>query len=300
MKEERLLNKTLDLINDESTNEAYSFLVANKNALETMSSQVYNFLYCLAATSGKKEESIAWLEEAVITKGLWFRPEVFEDEDLDTIRDDFRFKKCCGKSEERYLEALSHAKTICTWSKKTKSRLILSLHGNQQNNEISKEHWDFLRYDDYQLEYIQSKELDSFQLYRWEDEGTGPIQLQETIDMIEWDSYDNKILCGFSSGCNTILRAIRDRGVNCNKIILQSPWIPVIENNSDHLFRELKNSGIEVFLICGEADDDCFTLCKLFEAKAHEFGLDCKVLFLEGLGHEYPENFNELIRGILL
>jgi hypothetical protein len=300
MKEERLLNKTLELINEKNTNDAYNFLVANKNTLDTISSQVYNFLYCLAATCGKKEESIVWLEEAVLTKGLWFRPEVFQDEDLDTVREKFRFKNCYRKSEERYLKALRKTKTICTWTKKTNSRLILSLHGNQQNNEISKEHWDFLQNENYQVEYIQSKELDSSELYRWEDDGTGPKQLSDTLKLIDWDSYDNKILCGFSSGCNTILRSIRDRGVFCNKIILQSPWIPVIEKESDLLFKKLKKNGTKVFLICGEADKDCFILNKLFEAKALKVGLDCEIHFIEGLGHEYPENFKKLIRGFIL
>ena len=125
MNEIQLLNKTLCLINDEDTSNAYDFLINNKDNLDSISSQVYNFLYCLAATSNKKEESLGWLEEAIIIEGLWYRLEVFEDEDLDTIRMDKRFEVCYKKSEERYLEALKGTRSICTWDEKKNDRLIL-------------------------------------------------------------------------------------------------------------------------------------------------------------------------------
>jgi len=41
------------LINDDGTLESYKFLVSNLEQLDDMTSQVYNFLYCLAATSGE-------------------------------------------------------------------------------------------------------------------------------------------------------------------------------------------------------------------------------------------------------
>ena len=295
MNERQLLNETLEIINEDGTLDAYNFLVTNIQTLDSMSSQVYNFLYCLAATSDKKEEALGWLEEAIFSKKLWYRPEVFEDEDLKSLQDDVRFKTCCKVSEERYLEVYKISKTQCTWINKRSNRLILALHGNQQNNEISKMSWQFLDGDKYQVEYLQSSEIDSYNLFRWEDDGTGPIQLKETIDLIDWNSYEQKILCGFSAGCNVILRAIRDKDISCNKIILQSPWIPIVKDNLNSLIKTLKKNDIEVLIICGNDDEDCFSQCKTFEANAIEEGLDVSALYIEGLGHDYPENFNEIV-----
>lgn len=295
MNETQLLNRTLDLIDDEGTYNAYNYLVTNKYLLDAISSQVYNFLYCLAATSNKKEEALDWLEEAIITKKMWYRREVFEDEDLDGIREDIRFESCYKLSEERYMEALKDAKSVCTWSKKRSDGLILSLHGNQQNNEINKLSWNDLDGEEYQVEYLQSKELDSYQLFRWEDDGTGSNQLIETIVSIEWNNYKRKILGGFSAGCNVILRAIRDTEISCNKIIMQSPWIPAVDDNLNDLVDELKKKDIEILIICGEEDEDCLPQCKKLEAKAIESDIDIKVLYIEGLGHDYPENFSEIV-----
>lgn len=295
MKESQLLNRTLDLVDDNGTYEAYNYLVKNKYLLDVISSQVYNFLYCLAATSNKNDEALDWLEEAIITKKMWYRSEVFEDEDLDGIREDIRFKSCYKLSEERYIEALKDTKSVCTWSQKKSDGLILSLHGNQQNNEINKVNWNDLDSEEYQVEYVQSEELDSYQLFRWEDDGTGSNQLKEAIDLIEWTNYKRKILCGFSAGCNVILKAVRDTEINCDKIIMQSPWIPAVDDNLNDLVDKLKKKNIEILIICGEDDEDCLSQCNKLEAKAVESKINIKVFYIEGLGHDYPKNFSEIV-----
>jgi len=295
MNEMQLLNNTIELIGDDGTLEAYNYLVSNISALEVISSQVYNFLYCLAATSEKKEEALDWLEKAVGDNELWYRPEVFEDEDLDTLREEDRFKTYCDLSEERYLNALKDTKTLCTWKNKTHQDIILALHGNQQNNDINKVYWDFLKSDHLQVEYIQSEELDSYQLFRWEDNGLGPDQLHKTLKNIEWDTYEHKILSGFSAGCNTILRTLIEKHVNCDKIIMMAPWMPIVEEQVTEIIETLKTKGIEVLMICGKEDEDCLPQCQLFEKKANELDLEIKTHYIDGLGHDYPENFQELV-----
>jgi len=300
MNEMQLLNNTIDLIGDDGTLEAYTYLVSNISALDVISSQVYNFLYCLAATSEKKEEALDWLEKAIVENELWYRPEVFEDEDLDTLREDNRFKTCCDLSEERYLNALKDTRTLCTWKNKTHDGIILSLHGNQQNNEINKVYWDFLKSDHLQVGYIQSEELDSYQLFRWEDNGSGPDQLHKTLKNIEWNAYEQKILSGFSAGCNTILRTLKDKHINCDKIIMMAPWMPIVEEHVTEIIETLKIKGIEVLIICGEEDEDCLPQCQLFETKAKELGLKIKTHYMDGLGHDYPENFQELVLSFMV
>lgn len=292
MNETQILNRALEILYADGPSDAYDFLVTH---IEPPSSQGYNFLYCLAATSGKKEEALGWLEEAILTKELWYRPEVFEDEDLDAIRDDLRFQACVKKSEVRYLEAVKTAKTECTWTEKTHNHLILSLHGNQQNNEINKSHWHFLEDANYQVAYLQSSELDSCNLFRWEADGTGPNQLKDTMAQIEWQRYEETILCGFSAGCNVILRAINENECSCNKIILQSPWIPIVENDISKLIERLKKADTKVLMICGNNDEDCFLQCKVFETIAHEHDINIKAIYIEGLGHDYPEHFQEIV-----
>lgn len=295
MNENKLLNDTLELIGDDGTENAYEYLLSNLEHIDKLSSQVYNFLYCLAATSGKQDEALDWLEEAILEKGLWYRPELFEDEDLDSIREDDRFKEYSRISLTRYLEAQKTVETVFTWREVKGINLIIVLHGNQQNNEISKMHWSEINSPENQVEYLQSHEIDSYQLFRWEDRGDGPIQLKSALGSIGRNTYSNRILAGFSAGCNTILRAIKSRDVECEKIILLSPWMPCIQNEMDELVGILLSKNIEMLVICGLNDEECLSQSIELDKKSKEMGLNCKTVLVEGLGHEYPDQFKEII-----
>jgi hypothetical protein len=292
------LDKTLELIDETGTLKAYEYLKTNLNQDSDWSSQAYNFLYCLAATSERPDEAISWLNEAVMDKGLWYRPEVFEDEDLDTIRGLKQFQKCVEVSSQRYNEAIKRSKTEFSWTSKCADNLAIVLHGNQQNNLISKSYWESLSRPDYQIEYLQSNEIDSCGLFRWSDDGDGPEQLANALVEIRDSAYESTLLIGFSAGCNTILRGILERNVVVNKVILFSPWIPIVERNLEGVIQHLMEEHIEVVMVCGTLDEDCMPLCKIFEDKAMEMGFKFNALYIEGMVHEYPEDF-KMLEGLL-
>lgn len=295
MNEVNLLDATLDVLEKKGTCEAYDYMLATLDTEEKWSSQIYNFLYCLAASSGKNQEAIQWLREAILDKGLWYRPEVFEDEDLDPIRQDQDFLTCLEVSKKKYEEALKKTSTVLSWKEKTKHKLLLVLHGNQQNNEISQSFWSDFKDSNYQVEYLQSKEIDSYNLYRWSDDGDGPKQLSDALETIESLQYEKVVLVGFSAGCNTILRAITEEGIKCDQVILFSPWIPSIESKGHEVIEALKRKNIEVVMICGQRDEDCMPLCKLFEDKANELEFKYKAIYLNELGHAYPKDLTMMI-----
>lgn len=299
MQEIQLLNKTFELLGDQGVQQAYDYIIGNKDKVSTCSSQVYNYLYCLAALCGKKDEALSWLEEAINLKEYWYRPEVFEDSDLDSLRDDARFDACKAVSDKRYLEAEKHAKTVCTWNAVTKNHLVLALHGNQQNIQICRDNWDFLNRYSYQVEYLQSRELDSYQLYRWEDDGDGDAQLEQAVESIKWDQYKSQTLCGFSAGCNVILTALANGKLRCKNVILQSPWIPVIEQRLEEVLQALKAKEIGVLVICGDQDEDCQPLTETFVNKAKEHNVNIQDVWIEGLSHEFPEDFEEIVKQYL-
>lgn len=293
LKENNIINEALGLM-DNSIREAYDYLVVNEELVEDRTGQLYNFLYCLAALSNLEEESLSWLEEAIVNQKMWYRPEVFEDDDLDLIRETLRFQKCVSLSNFRYESALKETKSICTWENKTKGDLLLVLHGNQQNIEIARKDWDQFK-DAYQVEYLQSSEIDSKGLYRWEIEGNGYKELLKTLEKIGINKYKTVTLAGFSAGCHVILKALLDGFFVCNKVILASPWIPEIIDNHKDVVRILNTHKIELVVICGEEDEDCLPLAKQLIKAAREVRLDIKAHIIKGLDHEYPSNLKQLI-----
>ena len=293
MKENIFLNKTLELLETKGINEAYDFMLEKKHEVKTWSAQVYNYLYCLAALCGRNEEAIAWLNDVIEVKGYWYRPEVFEDEDLDSLRGDRRFEDLKAISNERYLKAVKETETLCTWEEIKSENLSLALHGNQQNIKISLESWNFLQKYGYQVEYVQSASVDSYQLYRWEDDGVN--QLAGVLDRIDWDEYKTRTLCGFSAGCNEILKTFLVKDFICERIILQSPWIPVIDNEIDEIMNSLKSRETEIIVLCGEEDKDCVRRTNIFVDKAKVLGLNIREHWVNGLGHDFPHGFEEYL-----
>jgi hypothetical protein len=299
MTENKILNKTLELLDNQGIHEAYDYLQLHKQDFDTLSSQYYNYLYCLAALDDKPNEALHYLEEAIIGKELWYRPEVLEDEDLDSIRDTDRFKTAKQISDKRYHMAMENTQTLSTWNAKKKERLILALHGNQQSIKDSQEDWAFLEKLGYQVEYVQSEEIDSCGIYRWEDEGTGSTQLKKVIDAVEWSDYQESGLCGFSSGCNVILKAILDYDFPCNTIILQSPWIPMIDDSLETLTTKVIELKTEVLIICGREDEDCFERSQALYLHLKEQGVDVRKQWIDGLGHELPEGHDRIVKQLL-
>ena len=293
MKENIFLNKTLELLESKGVNEAYEFMLDKKYEVKSWSAQVYNYLYCLAALCGRKEEAMSWLNEVIMIKGYWYRPEVFEDEDLDSLRDDNRFRELRDISDKRYLRAVEEAETFCTWKEIKGRDLALALHGNQQNIDISIESWNFLKKYGYQVEYVQSASVDSYELFRWEDKGKN--QLADVLDKISWNEYETRTLGGFSAGCNEILKTFMVKDFKCERIILQSPWIPVIDNESDKIMNCLKERDTEVIVICGDNDKDCIRRANIFVDKAKVKGLNISEYWVKDLGHDFPDDFEEYL-----
>lgn len=287
MEEEKVLNQTLEQLEKNGAEAAYLYLLEKRNQIIHPTGQVYNYLYCLAAVSGKKEEALHFVEEAILEKGLWYRPEVLEDEDLSSIAEDERFLRCKEISEKRYQEECKNVRTCFSWQEKKKAKLAIALHGNQQNMRICHENWSFLEKQNYQLECVQSANIDSIHLYRWEDEQEA--QLPSMMKRIEKQGYEEILLCGFSSGCNEILKSIPEKTEEKIKLVLVSPWIPILSKEGKNIVEKIVRNKIPVYLYCGEEDEDCYSLTVEFEHLLKEAGGKVESIYEAGIGHVFPE-----------
>lgn len=297
--EKQLLNHTLELLEREGPLQARAYLESlQQDAVSRNRVQIENFRYCLAACCGDKDEALAILRHAIIDEGFWYRPEVFDDGDLESLWNDPEFLRLKKLSEKRYTEAVRLAGPVCTWKKKTSDKILLALHGNQQTFEDAKEQWDSIRSAGIQAEYLQSGELDSFGIYRWEPDGPGVMHLLQMLKDIGWDSYQERILAGFSAGCNVIARAAAEGNVSCNQAILVAPWIPYFEENG---YRSLGVAfrDIRVTVLCGEQDSDCLPGATELVKELKQQGVDCTFMRIPGLGHDFPGNFPEILLCLL-
>ena len=74
-----------------------------------------------------------------------------------------------------------------------------------------------------------------------------------------------------------------------------APWIPEIEE-WDELLRVLKDKHIKGYIVCGDQDEDCFESTQEFVQLLREKNIEHKYKVVPDLDHDYPINFEELLK----
>ncbi len=303
MNEELILDKVLELLKTSGVEKAYTKLIEELENLKKPSSRVYYFLSCLAAVSEKKEEAIEWLRISIEEKGHWSRTEIFEDSDLDSIRDDERFKKLISISNDRYAKALYERRFICTLDSENKNfmqdkntKFALILHGNNQNNEFSKNYWRNVFPKDVEIHYLQSPDLESQNRFSWIRGKNYSSDIINILNKTKWNTSNQRIICGFSAGCNVILNLIESNHNICEKVILVAPWIA---KPTDKLMENILKHDTEILIICGEKDSYCIDMVKKLELLIKTKNGKINVKYLKNTGHTYPIDLEKIIAKLL-
>ena len=141
-KENDVLEKTLEIAESGYDN-AYQFLLNTyEESPSNFGPQTYYFLACLAGGANMPELALAWLRKAIQENNWWYRPEVLEDDDLATLKNDAAFLSLKAISDERYADAFSKSRAIFSWEKKKTDNLFLAIHGNTQNGAQARADWE--------------------------------------------------------------------------------------------------------------------------------------------------------------
>lgn len=290
-KENDLLEETLSLAETDYA-QAYRFLLAAyEKEPGGFGPQTLYFLACLAGGAGSPNAALGWLRTAITENGWWYRPEVLVDDDLAQLEGSPEFLALKARSDARYADAVSAAKSVFSWNGKTADYLFLAVHGNTQNVQTARADWaPILAGDDrWQLETIQSAEPDGYGTFRWSYDDTSFLPVANALDAMQGEGYE-KIACGgFSAGCDMLLRAIAFTSARCDLLILQSPWIPVLQEHKAAILQALRQKDIALRIFCGADDEDCLPLAQELAAAANQAGLDAALTVIENCRHQFPE-----------
>ena len=290
-KENDLLEETLSLAETDYA-QAYRFLLAAyEKEPGGFGPQTLYFLACLAGGAGMPDAALGWLRTAIEKNGWWYRPEVLVDDDLAQLEGSPEFLALKARSDARYADAVSAAKSVFSWNGKTADYLFLAVHGNTQNVQTARADWaPILAGDDHwQLETIQSAEPDGYGTFRWSYDDTSFLPVANALDAMQGEGYD-KIACGgFSAGCDMLLRAIAFTSARCDLLILQSPWLPVLQEHKEAILQALRQKDIALRIFCGADDEDCLPLAQELSAAANQAGLEAALTVQENCRHQFPE-----------
>ena len=297
LKENNILEKTLEIA-EKGYGEAYQFLkeVYEKDP-EAYGPQTFYFLACLAGGAERTEEALGWLKKSIVDHGWWYRPEVLDDEDLEAVKDYPAFKTMKSISDARYTDAVSKTEAVFSWEKKTADHLFLAVHGNTQNGQTAREDWKpiFAGSNQWQIETIQSAEPDGYGTYRWSYDMRSYLPVAGAMKMVQKKEYESIACGGFSAGCDMLLRAIAFTSVRCDLMILQGPWIPVLEEHAETVVSAIREKNIALRIFCGSEDDDCLPMAKQLYEAAKRGKCNVKFTVQENNRHQFPEKMYTIL-----
>lgn len=297
MDENQLLNEMLLILDQDGAESAYAYLCDGEPDVEEGNKvQLYDFLFCLAAVCGRQEEALEWLEEALVIQGLWYRPETFDDPDLESLFGLERYENFRRLSAARFQEAEAQARPLVFGpaGPLDSPKLAVALHGDFQTGGQALQHWRFLTALGWRLNAIQSGELAACGLYRWTPTGDGPEQVASCLPQLGWDQARPRLLAGFGSGCDVLLRGL-DLGLfSTERLILVAPLSPYGERNAQAIQESLAAQGCRVLVLCGQEDEDCSDLAEALTQG--EPGENWQIRWIPELAHALPENLADLVR----
>ena len=297
----QLMNRALELLDEEKPEEAYEFMKEEGPKAEYANpAQVYNFTYCVAAICGKTEEAMGLLKEAVYTKGYWYDYEyLMEDEDLEPLRQMSEFATVANLCRERQEAAVAAAKPVLEEDGLEAGKpFLMVLHGDQQNAKLTAPYWQAAKEAGCGLCFAQSSQIQVSDGYLWDDEEIAAAEIKSHWAAMEAKGMKDGILCGFSSGGRAAFYAAVSGAIAPKGLILMAPWLPELDEWTEDLSK-LKEAGTAVYLCCGDADEDCFEDTETLFEILDDQGIDVDFNLVPDLDHDYPENFDKILKDAL-
>ena len=299
-----LLNRTLEIYMKGDHLEAYNFITENYKGIKGNLAQIYNFRYSIASEAGLEELALQIMREAIVEKGFWYQYNyLIKDEDLKSLSKYKEFAELLDICKKRESEAKRNEKPNLKiivpdkMNEQYKHHLIIALHGDQENIEITEDYWISCIDKNYLLALPQSSQIQFSEGYEWKDIEKGSRELKEHYESIlekhNIDS-DNIIIGGFSAGGRVALYSILKDIIQVKGFILVAPWLPEIDKWAP-LLDKIREKGIKGYVVCGDKDDDCYECTRRLTNLLGSKKISYELKIFKGLDHDYPGNFNEIL-----
>jgi len=284
--------------------EAYNFITENYKGIKGNLAQIYNFRYSIASEAGLEELALQIMREAIVEKGFWYQYNyLIKDEDLKSLNKYKEFSELLDICKKRELEAKRDEKPDLKiivpdkMNEQCKHSLIIALHGDQENIEITEDYWISCIDKNYLLALPQSSQIQFSEGYEWKDIEKGSRELKEHYENILEKhniDLDNIIIGGFSAGGRVALYSILKGIIPVKGFILVAPWLPEI-NEWAPLLDKIREKGIKGYVVCGDKDDDCYECTRRLTNLLGSKKISYELKIFKGLDHDYPDNFNEIL-----
>jgi pimeloyl-ACP methyl ester carboxylesterase len=162
---------------------------------------------CLLSLGNRPEETISVFQKG-LDSGLWWNEELFNDPDLNAVRDLPEFKRLMAVSQERCNEARKQiAREYAVLEPDPPALglypLLITLHGRNGNKDVYLRQWELARQRGWLVLSCQSTQPVFEGAYHWDDPAVGLDDLSYYYEQISQKySVDPQriLIAGFSQG----------------------------------------------------------------------------------------------------
>ena len=186
---------------------------------------------CLLSLDGRADDTLS-VFRAGLESGLWWRSDVFDDPDLNSVRELPGFKQLVTESQKKYEQARGHTQReygvlVPDAPVSDPYPLLIFLHGRNGYKESNRAEWETARQKGWLVLLAQSTQPLFPGSYCWDD----PVQAMDDLHFyhaqVSQDySVDPQrvILAGFSQGSGMAIHAALSGEFNARGFIGIASW----------------------------------------------------------------------------
>ena len=285
---------------------AYKLLEDSFSRYPEHAGLLYNWQFCAASLMDKPDLAIKIIKEALDSGYCWSEDYFRNDPDLVSLHNLPEFNRLAQVSEKLRLTAQLKIKPdlltlVQPDSKEPTLPLLIALHGNTMTARISVNDWKSAVDLGWLTALPQSSQLFGPEMFVWDNMELGSREIEAHYrELIEKYSVDTNrvVISGFSKGGEMAIWFALKEIIPLSGFIAVNPggqliqkvqsWLPIID--------ECKNlTNLRGFFVVGEQDSGAANIKALYEILISR-GMECKLFVQPGIGHDFPDQFNQVLR----
>jgi len=293
----------------ETLQQAYDLLTEAFPRYPQQANLLYAWRFCVAALLSKSDLALQLIQEA-LDAGFWYGEEYFRnDEDLKSLQDLPEFNRLVKISEARRQAAQAEAKPLLLTLPLPASAtqplpLLLALHGNTMNAQISVENWESAIDRGWLTAIPQSSQITGPEMFVWDDLEWGAREIkahyQELSEKYPVDT-NRVVVSGFSKGGEMAIWSVLKGIIPSVGFIAINPGGPFIHglDNWKPILEECKSlANLRGFFLAGENDFNLEKVKAVYEMFV-SYGMVCELVVSPDIAHDFPEDFDKVLADAL-
>ncbi len=299
------------LLEQEKFEEALALVEQTAPKLQSREFEVSDLTMKILLYAGRTEEALTVWEKGIEEGFFYFV--IPRSDTYDGVRGNDRFRKLLARNNQLREIAQSESKPEykvikpASYSPEASYPLVMIIHGGNQSIVKAMDRWDPAAIgDDVLIAYVQSSWRADTKSYRWDLSGVDiysvPMAQDEVLGLyrkvVEEYAVDTGqvTLAGFSQGGNLALFMAAEGTIPAKGFIAGCPAtstpLPL------ETARAAAARGVRGTIFSG-AEDWASVAAETTASNFEEAGNPVNYIVMEGKGHEFPDNFDEVLRGAI-